>query len=51
MAAARAEKRQVTRCWHPAPDCELFELGAGINAQVLIGDPAYQVTDGDIVTL
>lgn len=51
MTAMRAEKRQVVRCWYPESRGELFDLGRDINAQVLIGDPAYQVTDGEIVSL
>jgi len=49
-----AEPRFVTRIWHPAPEGgPLFDTraGAGINAEVLIGDPAYQVTTGDIITI
>lgn len=47
----RAEKRLVTRIWHPTPEGELFDLGQGVSAQVLMGDPAYQVTSGEIVAL
>ena len=39
------------RLWHPEPEGgALFDLG-GYNAEVLTGPAAYQVTDGDTVTL
>ena len=47
-----AEKRIVTRIWHPAPEGgPLFDVGAGVNAEVLTGDPAYQLTSGEIVAI
>lgn len=51
MDASRAETRIVTRMWYPERRPALFNLGNGINAEVLIGDPAYQVTSGEIVAL
>jgi hypothetical protein len=51
MTAMREEKRQVVRCWYPEPRGALFALDNGSNAEVLIGNPAYQVTSGEIVTL
>lgn len=50
-AVVKAEKRLITRIWHPEALGDLFDLGNGINAQVLTGDPAYQVTSGEIVVL
>ena len=47
----RAEKRLVTRIWHPEAVGDLFDIGNGVNAVVVVGDPAYQVTSGDIVAL
>jgi hypothetical protein len=47
----RAEKRQVVRCWYPEARGDLFELGNGVHAEVLIGNPAYQVSSGDIVAV
>lgn len=47
----RAEKRLVTRVWHPEAKGELLDLGAGVNAEILTGDPAYQLTSGEIVAL
>lgn len=51
ITAARAEHRQVTRIWYPDERPALFELDNGSNASVVIGDPAYQVSDGEIVAL
>lgn len=51
MQAARADKRVVTRVWFPEERGDLLDVGNGINAQVLVGDPAYQVTSGEIVAL
>lgn len=44
-----AEKRQVVRCWHPAPVGELFHLAKGIHAEVRKGNAAYQISNGDII--
>ncbi len=49
--AARAEKRTVTAMFYPEEREPLFDLGAGVNARTAIGDPGYQVSDGEIVTL
>lgn len=51
MDAARGESRLVTRVWYPEQRHALLDLGNGINAEVLIGDPAYQLTSGEIVAL
>jgi hypothetical protein len=51
MDAVRAEHRIVTRMFFPEPREPLFDLGAGVNAVVDIGEPAYQLTDGTVVTL
>jgi len=51
MQAARAESRLATRVWFPEDRGELLDLGNGINAQILVGEPAYQVTSGEIVAL
>lgn len=51
MQAARKDGRLVTRVWFPEPRGDLLDIGNGINAQVLVGDPAYQVTSGEIVAL
>lgn len=45
------EKRQVSRVFHPEPQGELMALPNGSNAQVLVGEPAYQLTSGEIVAL
>ncbi|WEF34868.1 hypothetical protein [Pseudoduganella chitinolytica] len=42
---------QVSRCWHPAPQAELIPAHNGSNIAVLTGEPAYQLSSGDIVTL
>lgn len=47
----RAEKNQVVRVWHPEPIAPLIEVGNGANAEVLVGAPAYQVSNGDITKL
>lgn len=49
--AARAETRLVSRCFYPEPRSALLELGAGINAAVVIGEPGYQLSSGEIITL
>lgn len=49
MELVRKAPHQVTRCWHPAPRGELVDLGRDRMAQVLVGEPAYQMTDGRIV--
>lgn len=49
--AVRAEKAQVSRAWHPAPEGQVIELKNGSNAAVEVGAPAYQLTTGDIITL
>lgn len=51
MTAVRADKRQVSRCWYPTARGALLALDNGSNAEVLIGDPAYQVTSGEIIAL
>lgn len=51
MTAARAEKRHVVRVWHPEAEGDLLDLGSGINADIQVGDPAYQLTSGEIVAL
>jgi len=48
---ARKDARLTTRIWYPEPRGDLFDLGNGINAQVLIGSPAYQVSSGEIVAI
>ena len=49
--AVRAEPRLVTRMFYPEPRESLFDLGAGVNAVVEVGEPAYQLTDGTVVQL
>lgn len=49
--AARAEPRQVSQVYFPEPDTALLDLGGGINANVLTGEPAYQLSSGEIITL
>jgi hypothetical protein len=51
MEAARKDGRLVTRMWYPEPRGDLFDLGNGINAAVLIGPPAYQVSSGETVAI
>lgn len=51
MDAARKDARLATRIWYPEARGELFDLGNGINAAVLIGPPAYQVSSGEIVAI
>lgn len=49
--AVSAEKRMVTRIWHPTAPCDLHHLREGIHAEVLEGEPAYQVTSGEKIDL
>ena len=49
--AVHDERRQVVRMWFPEQRDALYALGNGTNAEVLIGEPAYQVTSGEIVAL
>lgn len=51
IAAATAESRAVTHVWHPEAAGALVDVGAGVNARVAAGEPAYQVSDGEIVAL
>lgn len=51
MDAARADKRLAVRVWYPEARGELLHLDNGIHAEVLIGNPAYQVSSGEIVAL
>lgn len=51
MEAVRAESRQVSCVYFPDPRGYFVMLPDGSNARVLTGEPAYQVSDGDIVTL
>jgi hypothetical protein len=43
--------RPITHVWHPKPPCALLEIGNNITARVLVGEPAYQLVTGEIVTL
>lgn len=45
----KAEKRQISRCWHPAPVTHVAIGDA--NVTVMAGPAAYQLTDGTIVSL
>ena len=45
----RGESRQIARVWHPDPLAALVPLKNGSNAEVLIGEPAYQLVTGEIV--
>lgn len=51
LEAARADKRLATRVWFPEPRGDLVDVGNSINAAVLIGAPAYQVSSGEIVAV
>lgn len=51
ITAARKDVRLATRIWYPEPRGDLFGLGNGINAEVLIGAPAYQVSSGEIIAI
>lgn len=51
IEAARNDARLVSRVWYPDPRGDLLDLGNGINAAVLIGAPAYQVSTGDIIAI
>jgi len=51
METARADKRRAVRVWYPEPRGDILHLNNGVMAEVLIGNPAYQVSSGDIVAL
>jgi hypothetical protein len=55
IKAARDEKRQVSRCWHPEAVGQTVEAKNGSNIAVIVceidGVPGYQLSDGEIVTL
>lgn len=51
MTAARSDARLATRVWFPEDRGAHFELNNGVNCAVLIGEPAYQVSSGEIVAL
>lgn len=42
---------EISRLWYPAAPCALLEIGNNITARVLVGEPAYQLVTGEIVTL
>lgn len=46
-----AVTEQVSRCWHPAPQAELIPARDGSNIAVLTGEPAYQLSSGEVVAL
>lgn len=50
MDAARAESRLVSRAFYPEPRTE-FELGNGIFAAAALGEPGYQLSSGETITL
>lgn len=49
--AVRGEHRIVARCWHPEATPGLIDTGNGVMAYLLVGNPAYQVSSGEIVAL
>mgnify|MGYP003575122164 CR=1 FL=1 len=51
IEAARKDSRLVSRVWFPEPRGDLVDMGNSINAAVLIGEPAYQVSSGEIVAI
>lgn len=51
MKAAKADKRLVACLFHPDAAVGLQDMGDGVNANVLVGNPAYQLTSGEIVAL
>lgn len=51
MDAARADKRLAVRLWYPEDRGDILHLDNGIHAEVLIGNPAYQVSSGEIVAV
>jgi hypothetical protein len=47
----RAEKREVARCWHPLAPVAFLDMPRGYNVAVCAGQPAYQLSNGEIITL
>lgn len=45
------DPEQVSRCWHPEPKAPLVQAKNGSCIEVLVGDPAYQKTTGEIVAM
>ena len=43
--------KEVSRCWYPDPPIEFLEIGNNIMVRVLDGEPAYQMSSGEMVTL
>lgn len=51
VEAARKAPGLVARVWHPEAVGELLDLRHGVNAEVLVGNPAYQLSSGEIVAV
>lgn len=47
----RAEPRVVTACWHPESTGGYVEQSNGVMVRHAAGEPAYQVSSGEIVVL
>lgn len=47
----RASEHQVSRCWYPDADLELIDMANGSMVAVLVGEPAYQLSSGEIILL
>ncbi|WP_157900150.1 hypothetical protein [Rhodoferax koreensis] len=41
---------QIATVWHPDADCEVLDTHHG-NVRVQVGEPAYQLTTGEIIEL
>lgn len=50
-AAVEMAEGQVVRCWHPEAPVGLGWAFNGTCYEILVGDPAYQLSTGAIVAL
>lgn len=50
VSAKLSHHHMITTVWHPTPGADLIQANCG-SARVLVGDPQYQLSTGEIVKL
>lgn len=50
VKAKNSPKQVIATVWHPTPGAELIHMDCG-SARVLVGEPQYQLSTGEIVKL
>jgi hypothetical protein len=43
--------KEIASVWYPSPPVSILEIGNNITARVLDGEPAYQLSSGEVVKL